>query len=188
MRAWCYFPPELKNPSGCTTPLTLLPLHSAFCMHMNLINFQCCGEGNHNSPPALPTLMETRELEQEMSTNPSWSAGEGREAHMVCLVCGRRPSASLQSHCQAGILGQDLYWCNTGIQRGLAPKPTRTSLATKGAHLTHLISRHSRWFLPGFSFSKRGSEGWSHVHTLSVGTGNHSGITLGYCSCYQFWE
>lgn len=33
------FSPELKNPSGCPTSLTLLPLHSAFCMQMNLINF-----------------------------------------------------------------------------------------------------------------------------------------------------
>lgn len=33
------FSPELKNPSGCPTSLTLPPLHSAFCMQMNLINF-----------------------------------------------------------------------------------------------------------------------------------------------------
>lgn len=66
LRAWCYFPPELKNPSGCTTPFTLLPLHSAFCMHMNLINFHCCRKVNQNSvpPPVLLTLMETHELEQ----------------------------------------------------------------------------------------------------------------------------
>lgn len=35
------FSPELKNPSGCPTSLTPLPLHSAFCMQMNLINFHC---------------------------------------------------------------------------------------------------------------------------------------------------
>ena len=66
LRAWCYFPPELKNPSGCTTPFTLLPLHSAFCMHMNLINFHRCRKVNQNSmpPPVLLTLMETCELEQ----------------------------------------------------------------------------------------------------------------------------
>lgn len=132
MRAWCYFPPELKNPSGCTTPLTLLPLHSAFCMHMNLINFQCRGEGNHNSPPSPPTLMETRELEQEMSTNPSCSAEEGgREggAHgMPGLWLPSIPAIPLP----VGDVGAGLYCYNTGIEPGLTPKPTKISLATEG--------------------------------------------------------
>lgn len=103
--------------------------------------------------------METRELEQGMSTNSSCSAEEGGRctwnAWFVAVIpwhpCG----------CQSGVLGQELTgttlaWSKAGLQTNQNQLGHQSWECLVQAQLARLTSRHSRCFVPGISFSKRG--------------------------------
>lgn len=80
---------------------------------------------------------------------------------MECLGCGCHLLASLRSCCQAGVLGQEfidttLAWSKDGLQTKKNQLGHQRWECLVQAQLAHLTSRHSRCFLPGISFSKRG--------------------------------